>query len=444
MKLFRLPTDVVDTDALELYCRFIAITGAAPWTKRLRQIETLFSDDFKRGFYEDAFPLERAMLATQSFLQRRGQLPPIESAVQYGLISFIAGTVHVFERLSDAAKKQLRGRLIDGLKSEAGLAPLAFEMSVVGAMASRGCQIGFSDFETPGGFDFLVDNNGLMLEVECKTLSRDVGRRIKQRPALEVYCNIKTPVRNLLPRLKSGLVLKTIVRDNLTNESRLQGVVSKLILRALATGVASTDVEAGVQIQLLDFNMADSPFGHGSERQIPRQRLEDFVFGLTGERNREALAFYRPNAAAVVVVLTSKQGDNDVHEWLSEARNAASRQFSKGRPGILCVHFDGLTNTQLLSLAGDEVSGLSLSATRILNNQDRAHLVSVVYFARLTQEPVTVQGPAISVPGSVYITHNPSHPARDDPRANLFSGKRASTPQVAATAVASSATNVGG
>jgi hypothetical protein len=443
MKLFRLPTEVADTDALELYRRFIAITSAAPWTKRLHQIEALFSDEFKRGLYEDAFPFERAMLATQLFFQRRGQLPPIESAEQYGLMAFIANTVHVFDLLSSAAKKQFRGRLIHGLKSESGLTPLAFEMSVVGAIASRGCQIGFSDFETPGGFDFLVDNSGLMLEVECKTLSRDVGRRIKQRPALEVYCNIKNQISDVLPRLRSGLVLKAIVRDNLTNESRLQAVMSRLILRALATGVATEDAESGVQIQVLDFNMADSPFGHGSERQIPRQRLEDFVFGLTAERNREVLAFYRPNAAAVVVVLASQQGDNDVHEWLREARSAASRQFSKERPGILCVHFDGLTNAQLLSLAGDEVSGLSISATRILNNEDRAHLVSVVYFARLTQEPVTIQGSAVSVPGSVYITHNPFHPTRDDARANLFSAKRVPASHGTATAVGTSAANVG-
>lgn len=421
--MHQLPAEVHDFEVLSLYQRFVAITGVLPWKRRLEKVRAELSDPFRRRFHGDAFFLEEAMLEVQMELLRHRRFPAVRTTALYQLVALVSNAVSVFERLSEPAKRRMAGRITDRLKSDYGLAPFHFEMSVVGALASRGHKIGFSDLEAPGGFDFLVDSQGLLLEIECKSLERDIGRRIKRQAALAQYLRVRKQIEtSILPKLTGGLLLKAVVPDTLSKEHKQQDALAAAILRALATGVSTTDEKFGARVELRHFDIHDSPFGKGSNEVGAEKGLPDFVSRMTGEANKEALSFVRPGRCAVVLVLATDRPDANVNDWLKEPRSSAGRQFTRQRPGILCVQFDGLEDASIRDLAMQEVSGFSVSATRILDNEDRSHLVSVVYFGQLRQEQLTRMGASISVPGTTYIVHNPNHPQRGDRRISLFSG----------------------
>jgi hypothetical protein len=51
---------------------------------------------------------------------------------------------------------------------------------------SRGFDVDFHDLEDGGGYDFLAESGGSKLEVECKYISADTGRKIHRRKLYEL------------------------------------------------------------------------------------------------------------------------------------------------------------------------------------------------------------------------------------------------------------------
>lgn len=422
MTLHKLPADVSARDFFSLYQRFMALTGASAWTKRLDKVRGIIGDPFKLAFHGDDYPLERAMLAVRLSLTRRHGLPSPETSELYQLYAFIANCMAVHERLSQPARDILVGRLHDALRSDTGFAPLAFEMMVVGSLARKGCLIGFSDFETPGGFDFLVDSGGLTMEIECKSITEDIGRRVKRAAAHALFAAVRNPVHSALRSLPQGLIVRVMLTESLSRERGVQDRIAAAIVRAVLE--RSGQEEPGLaSVEIISFAMEASPFGPAPRAEVEQSLVEEFVFARTGERNREVMAIYGARSPAVVLVLASSKKDRDIHDWLREARDAVSSQFSRQRPAVLCVHLWGITNEQLLDLADLEVNGLSVGATRILDSAKRPHLASVVFFGRQTAHSLVIDESTISQPGSAYIVHNPAHPARADGRSNLFAAQ---------------------
>lgn len=417
LAMHQLPGEVLEEDLFSLYQRFMVLTGAKVWTKRLQKVSDIVHDPFRRSFYGEEFPLERAMLATRLALNQHRRLPLPRSSELYQLYAFISNCVAVHERLSAAAQKALVGRLNDAL-GKGSLTPLVFEMSVIGALSQRRCKVGFSDFETPGGFDFLVESEGLQLEIECKTVTEDIGRKVKRDSAIALYQRVKKQIHAALPSMATGAIIRVVVNEALSRENVLQNNVAQGIQDAIRD--KETKRVGGIgAIEFIPFSMGSSPFGSPPRTEIPQSRVEEFVFQVTGQRNKEAMAIYGQKSPAVILVLTSDKQDRGIHDWLREPRESVSTQFSGERPAVLCVHFSGLTNEQLVDLAG-QANGLAVGARRILNNDKRPHLVSVVFFAKPSASSLQEDERGISQPGNTYILHNSLHPAHADKRSNVF------------------------
>lgn len=65
-------------------------------------------------------------------------------------------------------------------------------LKVAAHLKSRGFSACFHDLESGGGFDFLAFSNTIHLEVECKFLSADIGRKLHRRRVydLAAYCTL--------------------------------------------------------------------------------------------------------------------------------------------------------------------------------------------------------------------------------------------------------------
>jgi hypothetical protein len=412
----------------ETYRDFIEMAGQKNISKRMRWLSERIEQPHLRDHITFKYPIERALLTAITHMNRYRYLPPTRTnPTIYRLFSFLYLLVLVHKQLSDQGKRLLAGRIVDGLKSEFGLSPLESELSLLAHFANRGCQVECSDLEGSGQFEFLLNNKGLEIEVECKTIGIDTGRKIKRDLALRLFQLIENQVHATMNQLNQGMIAKITVPSSLPSSSGQLGSIARIVESCLRTGVDCDSPEAPCKVNLYEFKMTDSPFGADSSRGVDRNAIDQLIFEKIGQSNIESMYAFRPAKSALAVVIVSETADNDVHSWFRPAREAVMQQFTGTRPSILCVQLLGLSSLELLGLAKDDSlnpaqgNKLQLAATRILTEANRSHLHSVVIRGSFSPEFMNVNREGVSETAPAYIFYNPHNSHHDDVRCRLFS-----------------------
>ena len=172
--------------------------------------------------------------------------------------------------------------------------------------------------------------------------------------------------------------------------------------------------------------MAKSPFDVESKNRVDRERLDRLIFEYTGRANVESMLAFRPEKAAIVLVLTSDEPDDTVNDWFAEARLSVNRQFTGTRPAIMYVQLLGLSSFALMQIARSDSSDpsksnqLQVAATRILDDTSRSHLHSLIIRGHSSPEFMSSGVGCVSETGPAYCFFNPAHPQHDDVRCRLF------------------------
>lgn len=109
-----------------LFDRFVSIVGSEPWLKRVRTLrQQIAANPLLGPFFQERYPLELAAGHLLELRRETGQLRiQVNELGQYRLFSFVAPLVQIYDGLSEAGRSRLAGMLLDGLKSDRGLAPL--------------------------------------------------------------------------------------------------------------------------------------------------------------------------------------------------------------------------------------------------------------------------------------------------------------------------------
>jgi Holliday junction resolvase len=74
--------------------------------------------------------------------------------------------------------------------------PFAYEISIATHLMQKGWDVDFIDYSGAGRFDLLARQNGVEVEVECKTTSGDTGRKIHRQEANRLADLLLVPVAN--------------------------------------------------------------------------------------------------------------------------------------------------------------------------------------------------------------------------------------------------------
>ena len=168
----------VPAELAPLVRRFVSITTWKPWAGRLENFDRRVADNpLLDEYFAQRYPIELAMGRLHRRLVRGQRIDLPETYADTVLLSFVSMVARVYARLSPRGQVRLAGMLRSGLDGEAGLAPLEQEMGMAAHLMGRGFDVTFSDIETGNGFDLLAERNGATLEVECKTVSGDLGRK---------------------------------------------------------------------------------------------------------------------------------------------------------------------------------------------------------------------------------------------------------------------------
>jgi len=416
-------TEAVPAEIPVLMRRLFLITGWRPWKRRLTWLEEQVRVHPTISFYlSERFGLELALeQLRQHKIQSGRYLWPPETAEQQRFYSFLAMVARCHHRLSPAGKTRLKGMLEDALKSDQGLASLAFEMKIAAHFMTRGFDVIFHDMDEGGRFDYLIENKGVEMEVECKFVSGDIGRQIHLKRFHQLGTILLPETANFLDQGCGGRLIRILIPGRLGGDNKQHQEIRRLMLRAISDKDWNANLN-GYEVSISEFSIADSPFARLPPEEISTDRIQRFLSDKFEIDNKNLLINFSPIKGAVLVVVESAKKDAVLKGIHHQLKNAARNQFSGDRPSVICCELADLTENQLRGL-WNERTGLQFMVNKLMERRLQIHTVAFT-----TPGTVRIKNTrsetsfytSIQETGPAYTFTNPSHPLADDPRYDVF------------------------
>jgi hypothetical protein len=385
-----LQTELTTAEIPEIYQRFAHVVDDRHWKRRVAALKVDARGNRFLGRYLNAensiaFALERCRI----LVAQHGVLLPgeVEKQDLYPAIGFAAQVLSMMDMSSPNEAERLRRRVHGALRKPDDLYALQLELSAATHFVRRGHTVVWPEMNGWGTFDLFVEsigNNGL--EIECKSISDDKGRKVHRREALD-FCNLLWPhLKPIKKGLAAGLSVVLTVPGRLPTEHKNRLTLAKRISQQILAG-CSGKLEDGSDIRVSGFDVTS--LGDVGNDGRPRT-LRAVVDGVTTTQNREAMIIGTRVGGVFALVVQSMASDSFIDAVFDTLSTAAKKQVTGNRPAMLLVGFRGLSGEQLLSIADQDnnpeqqPSALRLSVSRFLSGQNRDHVVGVSFLSRST------------------------------------------------------------
>lgn len=354
---------------------FTTIIGRDLIEKRRIELEALFQSPSRRSVVLRQYGLERACSKLTAELELTGRCrhPDTQSQLQlYGL-----ATMHTRVRrcLQGNAKHKLDSALRGYYSSDTGLRPLAYEFVIAGHLMRHGFDVRFHDIEVGSGFDLLASNGAVAIEVECKHISADVGRKIHNNEFNAFVDTIASSIVAFRSMNNGGWHLSVEVLDRLSKNRDVLSAMKLQLDHVLASG-ACIKSSALAKISLESTNLSSLDL-----RGATLTETRKFFQKVSGHENAHH-AYYEGRSGFLLVTLTSAQPDSVIPTLYKRLKGDVKKQFTGIRTAMLFAHLADLSGAELVALSADEKqspTGLQRMANGLLNN--RKHLLSCVFTA---------------------------------------------------------------
>jgi hypothetical protein len=194
----RISININDAEVPERLRQVFAIVPENVWHRRAAALADRERHSPHFGdYFDERYAIERYLDRALAHWSQEGRLPSVggpDGGRYFHLYSFIHVLSWVYPYLSAKGQTRVRGYLMDGLQSEVGLAAFAHELAVAAHLSRAGFDVEFTDIEDRARFDLLAQKEDIRLEVDCKTASGDVGRKIHRRRAIELFSRIQPTI----------------------------------------------------------------------------------------------------------------------------------------------------------------------------------------------------------------------------------------------------------
>jgi hypothetical protein len=234
-------------------------------------------------------------------------------------------------------------------------------------------------------FDVLIEDLGPVgLEIECKVVTYDKGRKIHRHEARQFLSKLlsSAPVQLAAKNGTRGLAVRVTVPNRLPAPHGLDELCQS-VERVVLAGSSST-LEDGTMVHVSEFDRLS--LGRLT-RPLSSETL-DAVAHITGVRNPHCAIFAGEgnSIGVVVVVIDSAQPDSMLHELFATYSESAGRQLTGRRPGALFSIFEGLGHEQLADIVMNEGKGgvhsnLAWGASAFLERSEFPHVVGVGFLS---------------------------------------------------------------
>jgi len=390
----------------DVFVRFKEVIEERYWLRRITSIkENIRGQPFLTDYLADENAIALALARCSNLVARYGRIPmhETESRDLYPAISLAAQVLSIMDHTSSVEAKKLVQRIRGAFKNPDDMRAIQLEIMAATHFVIRGHAIIWPEMEGAGTFDLLVKDLGTNgLEVECKSVSEDKGRKIHRREALEFHQLVKPKLQTLSRNLQTGISVVLTVPGRLPTSFRQKQELAKHVIDSVLTAQSMVS-EDGSDIRVSEFDIATlGVIETESGLTISREAIDQ----ITATKNRELMILGNKNGA-IIFVLQSRQDDTLLQCVFDTVSESAKNQVSKNRPALFLVGLHGMEAESLLSIANQDndpkqtPTALRVAVSDFLAKQNRDHVVGVGFLSggALKPEPHGV----VKSGGAAYI-----------------------------------------
>lgn len=416
-------TSLYTSEIPQIFLEFRDAINEKYWKNRVREIKNeirgnKFLESYLIKENELAFSLNE--LSTIFHNQPSPQRHLIERNEFISALTFAVQVLDLLKEVNNQSKNALTRRVQGGFNNPVDLRALTLELSTTINFINRGYEISWPEMNETGRYDLFAESDVHQLEVECKLITANKGRKIHRREAIEFFSNIYKEIKYITKNLNVGLSVVITFPDRMPTAYKDKKILVKLISDQIILG-QSEHLENGMHIDIKEY---DSELINNIDLDENSESLRDGIDDITNTINREGMIFGDKGGSNVVMALKSKKDDtflDAINQTLSES---AKKQLTGTRPAILVIRFEDLTNEQIQSIAesdihkSDNPSALQIKVSEFLNNPNRDHVVLVIFVSKdeLSTKDVGVK----SNSGVAYYFPNTKSPFWDDSIKNVY------------------------
>ena len=269
-----------------VYRRLENAVGAEHWQKTVARQEAAiqanwFLGDYLRAQYAIAYQLDRL----RGLVARFGTVSPDvrNDPSIFQAMGFAAQVLEVMTRSTPKQARSFAKRVRAAFSSAESMHGLRLELQAATHFTRRGHRVSWHRASEAGTFDLLVEDIGPSgLEVECKSISENKGRRIHRRDALEFWGSLWKDVAGAAQSLRSGLAVVLTVPYRLPDDAAERvGLARQVFVRILAGSGAS--LSGGADLRIVNFDPAQINAAMSADPAEFRRAIDT----VTGTINRE-------------------------------------------------------------------------------------------------------------------------------------------------------------
>lgn len=410
--------------------RFSTLIGPRHWTKCVQGVkEVLRGNPFLRDFLTRENEIATSLSQYGELLDRYGdRVDVITGRLElYPALAFATQVLSIADGLPAVKAKRFVRRVQGAFGNPDDMRGLRLELTVATHFIRRGQVPVWPEMseelavQGQTQFDFLLPALGTGLEIECKSISGDKGRRIRQREALEFHHLVFERNKQLIDRLEDGLAVVVTVPDRLPAQYQARVELVRAV-RSQLLSAQSASLADGTEIRIADFDTSAAPRGDPSA-------MRTFIESVSGTRNRDGMLRGNGLGGALVFVTRSARDDEMMDATFRTLGDAARRQLSGNRAGLLVAGFDAISSEGLQAVAAQDLdphqpeTALNNRIRRFFSGDGRNHIVNAAFLSRGAIQPV---GPGeLDSGGSVYNFPNRGSRYWSEDFANLFNPPQA-------------------
>lgn len=369
-----------------MYRRLAGAIGAEHWQGAVaRQEEAIrsnhFLGDYLRSEYAIAFQLDRLrrLVATFGTVPHEACNDP-SVFPSMGFAAQVLGVLHMSTfKQAEAFVKRVR----NAFSSSEQMHGLRLELQAATHFARREQRVAWHRVKNEGSFDLLVEDLGPSgLEVECKSISENKGRRIHRRDALEFWGELWRDVAGVAKNLHSGLAVVLTVPNRLPVDALERAALAREVVTRFVAGSGAT-LGGGAKVRIEPFDPAKIEAVKDKGREEWRKAIDT----ATGTANREAAVYRTPAGGMLAFVMQSAVEDDVLDQVFATLDDSAARQFTRKRAALFWVALQGIDADQLVSVheqdndLGEQPTPLRLGVSNFLNRAP-GHIIGVVFSSR--------------------------------------------------------------
>lgn len=369
-----------------VYRRLATAIGPEHWQGAVaRQEAAIRTNHFLRDYLRSEYTIAYQLDKLRVLVAAHGDVP-LQACNDRSIFPAMGIAAQVLGVLNTCTTKQAR-TFVKRVRTAFGTAEnmhgLRLELQAATHFTRRGKKVTWHRTNGAGTFDLLVDDLGPSgLEVECKAISDNKGRRIHRLDALNFWGEAWKDISSVAQHLHTGMAVVLTVPYRLPAEPEPRAALAREVVSQIVAG-SGTRLGDGSVLRVQNFDPDPVKAAIDGDRRAMRIAIDV----ATGTTNREAALYGTPAGGLLAFVMQSAVEDDVLDQVFATLNDSASRQFTGQRGALFWVALQGIDADQLMSVheqdsdPGQRPTELRLGVSNFLTNAPD-HIVGVVFGSR--------------------------------------------------------------